>query len=388
MWPQLGRTQRKQALLLGLSGLGLMLWAGLTSDAHIQYDHLLTQNLGLIVLLAAVTFLRLVSQPSGRGARVETGPGAFLRTLLGVQLFGAVINMSAVMIIGDRLSLRGRISDNTTRLLTRGFSSAAMWSPFFASMATALLYAPGARMTQIWLATLPLTAFALGFTYWQARRASPDRLRGFRGYPMRFSALWVPGVLVICVLIARGLWPEISVVGVVTTLAPLLALIILPLRRGPRRALRRSRQHVTGGLPLMRGELTLFLAAGVLAVGLFAVQEAAGLTLPFDEFDGWAACVTYGGMLLAAYVGVHAIVSIAVVAALAAPLSPEPNLLATMFLLAWANGAASSPFGGLTLSLQGRYGLTPGDILRWNGSYSVISYLAGCAGLLAMDALL
>ncbi len=385
LWPLAGRTQKTQALLLAGTGLALMLWAGLHDGVQIDYARLLTQNLSLISMLAAVSFLKLVSMPAGRGGHAATGPWAFVRTLFGVHLFGAVINMSAVVIVGDRLARRGQIGENTTRLLTCGFASAALWSPFFAAMATALLYAPGARMTDFWPLTLPLTAFGLLLTFLFARRASADALAGFRGYPMHFTALWVPALLVFGVLAVHEAAPALSVLTVVTTLAPLLALSVLPLRRGPRRALRRSRQHIARGLPMMRGELTLFLAAGVLAVGLFAAQSALGLALPFERFDGAAACATFGVMLLLSYCGVHAVVSIAAVAALAAPLAPAPGLMAAMYLMVWGIGAACSPFSGLGLSLQGRYGLGARQILRWNLRYALIMYAAGCAALLALD---
>ena len=386
LWPLAGRTQKTQVLLLTGAGLALMLWAGPRGGAQIDYAKLLTQNLGLISMLAAVSFLKLVSMPAGRGGHAATGPWAFVRTLLGVHLFGAVINISAVVIVGDRLARRGRIGETTGRLLTCGFASAAMWSPFFAAMATALLYAPGARMADFWPLTLPLTAFGLLLTFLRARRASPDALAGFRGYPMHFAALRVPALLVLGVLVVHEAVPGLSVLAVITTLAPLLALIVLLLRRGPRRALRRSRQHIARGLPMMRGELTLFLAAGVFAVGLFAAQAALGLGLPFERFDGTAACATLGVMLLLTYCGVHAVVSIATVAALAAPLAPDPGLMAAMYLMAWGIGAGCSPFSGLALSLQGRYGLGALQILRWNLGYALIMYAAGCAALLALDA--
>jgi hypothetical protein len=42
------------------------------------------------------------------------------------------------------------------------------------------------------------------------------------------------------------------------------------------------------------------------------------------------------------------------------------------FLSAWAIGVVSSPFSGINLSMQGRYGQRGLDSLRWNGTYSLI----------------
>ncbi|MDD3447867.1 MAG: hypothetical protein PHF72_02395, partial [Gammaproteobacteria bacterium] len=41
------------------------------------------------------------------------------------------------------------------------------------------------------------------------------------------------------------------------------------------------------------------------------------------------------------------------------------------FLAAWSLGVSSSPFSGMNLALQGRYGVPALDFLRWNLFYSV-----------------
>ena len=93
--------------------------------------------------------------------RDPRGPAALWRTLLGVHLFGSVINLSAVMILGDRQSRRQPLAPLQATVLSRGFSLAAHWSPFFAAMGVALSNSPGARLLMLSSVGLPVAALGL-----------------------------------------------------------------------------------------------------------------------------------------------------------------------------------------------------------------------------------
>jgi hypothetical protein len=43
----------------------------------------------------------------------------------------------------------------------------------------------------------------------------------------------------------------------------------------------------------------------------------------------------------------------------------------------------TSPFSGMNLALQGRYGVRALDFLRWNGGYSLLMVTGSCAMLMA-----
>lgn len=366
---RLGRRQRLQSTwLIGLGAAGVA-WGAL-HGVPLNLTQLLTGNQGLVSLLAAVSFLRLVTRPdpANRDEPPPRGRKALWRTLIGVHLFGAVINLSTVVILGDRMTTRGRLGKRRALALTRGFAAAAFWSPFFSAMAAALIYAPGARLDIVVLAGLPMAAVSLWLT---AREIDPDNPAlgaPFLGYPMRFGALWIPGLLVAIVLSVHALLPRWSILAIITLSAPLLTAAILLAREG-RGAWPSLRDHVRQGLATTINELALFLAAGVLAAGLTSLTSQFGDWLPFARFGPSQASLLLVAMVGVAALGVHPVITIAALGVWLAPLRPEPNLLAITLLMAWAIGVPANPLSGLHLMMQGRYGIDGYAFLRWNAGY-------------------
>ncbi|KAB7628174.1 hypothetical protein [Alkalilimnicola sp. S0819] len=362
--PDLASRVRWQAgILLVLGLLGLL--AGWRGGVAVPWQQALAGNSLLIAMLTAVSFLRLISEPAADAAeRPPRGRRALGSTLLGLHLFGAVINLPAVFIMADRMRNGGRLSSHQVVVLTRAFGACAFWSPFFAAMAAALTYAPEARLSAVMLAGLPLAALALLGTYWQLRRHAES----IQGFPMHYGSLWLPGLLALAVLVLHGLWPTFSVLALVSTLAPVLAALVLALR-GQATALGR---HVRTGVPRMVNELGLFLAAGVLAAGLGALVPLWFDELPVGAFGPPMAAASLLLMWLVALVGVHPVVSIAALGALVAPLEPDPNLLALTFVASWALGVTCGPLSGLNLALHSAYRIPALDLLRGNLAYGLL----------------
>ncbi len=384
---RLGRRQRIQsAWLVGLGVAGIV-W-GTLHGAPFDPTKILASNQGLVSLLAAVSFLRLVTRPGGSDDRQPPPRGrkALWRTLIGVHLFGAVINLSTVVILGDRMATRGRLGKRRALALSRGFAAAAFWSPFFSSMAAALTYAPGARLATVVLAGLPLAAVSLWLT---AREIDPEDPRlgaPFVGYPMNFTALWIPGLLVVIVLAAHALVPSWSILAIIALSAPLLTVGILIVQQ-KHHAWPPLRDHIRHGLASTANELALFLAAGVLAAGLISLTGQLGGWLPFERFGPVQASLLLMIMIGFATLGVHPVITIAACGVWLAPLHPEPNLLAITLLMAWGIGVPANPLSGLHLMMQGRYGIDGYAFLRWNAGY-VLKCLGVGVGLLYLYAML
>lgn len=198
---------------------------------------------------------------------------------------------------------------------------------------------------------------------------APER-EPFTGYPMHLSALALPGLLALAVLLLHQWKSDWHILGIVSLLAPSLSLLVLLSRH--RQPLERLGRHIRVELPGMQNELCLFLAAGVMAAGLNAVAAGFGGWLPFDRFGGLEASQVLLFMVATSTLGVHPVINIAALGTLLAPLRPDGTLLAMTFLSAWGIGVASSPFSGINLSLQGRYAQRGLDSLRWNGIYAVV----------------
>lgn len=379
IWPDISYRTRIQTGILSAIGVVGMAW-GYSQSISPDLGRALSANVGLIGLLIGVSFLQLVAMPAdAKHQPLPRGRDAFWTTMIGAHLFGAVINLSSSLIVADRIRVRGRLAPRQTLLLVRALTAAAFWSPFFGSMAAALVFAPGANLGLLMIAGVPITCIALLFT-WQTvgRRASPQ----FVGYPIRYDSLRVPGLMAVAVIIIHLLYPSLSVIALISLLGPLLAVSMLLPRGGYGR--RQLHQQVVANLPRMGNELGLFLSAGVLAAGLGSVLAATGDWLPFVDYGPVEASLALICMVLLGAVGVHPVISVAALATLLAPLQPNQSLLAMTFLCGWGVGVAVNPMSGVALSFQGRYGVDGFTIPRLNAGYGAVMTLVCCVALTAL----
>ena len=285
------------------------------------------------------------------------------------------------------MATRGRLGKRRALALSRGFAAAAFWSPFFSAMAAALTYAPGARPATVVLAGLPMAAVSLWLTAREIDPENPKLGAPFVGYPMRFGALWIPGLLVAIVLTVHALVPRWSILAIIALSAPLLTAGILLAQRG-REAWAPLGDHIRHGLAGTVNELALFLSAGVLAAGLTGMTRQLDGWLPFERFGPSQASVLLVVMIGLAALGVHPVITIAACGVWLAPLHPEPNLLAITLLMAWGIGVPANPLSGLHLIMQGRYRIDGYAFLRWNAGYVLKCLGAGVALLYLYGVLL
>ena len=221
LWPQLARAQKRQALLLAGAG-AVAFGVALGRGGSPSLLGLLTQNTALLGMLAAVSFLRLLRTPEAGSAGLPKGRGALWRTLGAVHVLGAVINLSAVFIMADRIGPDGKPRQDQAAVLVRAFLAAALWSPFFAATAVALTYAPGASPLGLAASGMALAVVLLWLAGRDTERSSGNRAADFIGYPMQASALKVPAVLAAMILLAAlGIHAVITIAMASAWLAPL-----------------------------------------------------------------------------------------------------------------------------------------------------------------------
>lgn len=370
LWPRLARRQSLVAILLVICGLVGTIW-GAASGRPGLMQLALAQNIPLIGMLIAVSFLRLVSvSPGAAGEQLSTGRYALLRTLIGVHLFGVVINFSAVAIFADRLTARARLTLAQTLALSQAFMVGALWSPFYGAMAVALTAAPGASLARLMAVGLPVTVAAILLTWFTLSSKRHGHARDFVGYPIRFESLWVPAVLAVGVLVVHQLRPTWSVLAIIAALAPLVTVITLIAREG-NRAAASIKRLIEVGLPEMGGEMSLFLAAGVLSAGMAGMIAALDLGLPFQRFGGFEASVVLVVINLFAWLGFHPVIMVSVAGPWLAPLHPDPTLLAMTFLMTWGVGLPACPMANTLLAMHSRYGIPYQTVLARNRVYSL-----------------
>lgn len=387
LWPQLARAQKRQAWFLSLAGALAFAFA-LARGGSPRWIGLLTQNTALLGMLAAVSFLQLLRPPGGAEEALPRGRGALWRTLLGVHLLGAVINLSAVFLMGERIGPDGRPRPAQAMTLVRAFLGAALWSPFFAATAVALTYAPGANPLGLAGAGMALAAVLLVLAGRDIERGMGERGADFVGYPMHPAAFRVPGALALLVAAGHWLVPGWASLAVISLASLGVVVGVLLAGEGPGSGGRMLFRHARDRLPGMSGELVLFLAAAVFASGLRSLIDSGGLWLPFKGFGVAEAAILLAVMIGLAVLGIHTVISIAMASAWLAPLHPEPTLLAMVFVQSWAIGLAAGPMSGIHLAMQGRFGLSAAGLARGNLRYCLQAYAAAVLWQLGVGALL
>lgn len=357
--------------------------------AEINFMQAVGANTGLLSMIAAVGFLRLVTLPTaGKVRRLPTGRRAFLQTLLGISVFSSVINISAPILIADRIHRERPLARFTTRTIIRVFAAMSNWSPFFGAMAAVLTYVEKARLDLIILIGLPFSALCVAIVVAEARWRHRDEVKNFVGYPLERDALLVPILLMAGVAICSQLFPDIPILVLIAVCALVVTVFLLIRRTGSSATAGALREHVLSHLPQMVGELSLFLAAGVFAVGIAALIDTGIIVSPFTRFDGVAAVELLGLMLVAAIIGIHPIILVSSLTPMLMALDPNPTLLAIVYLTAWNLGTQSSYLSGTNLVFQGRYGIPSWRSALWNLPFAAVMFVLASAWLMGVHQLL
>ncbi len=379
---QLSKVQILQIGILLLIGV-VSLSIGIMLGSQPQWLRLLDNNAGLLSMLAAVSFLRLVAMPgkevSGDAPR---GMRAYWQTMLAVALFGAFINVSAPILIADRVSGGKRLGLFAAQSIVRVFTGGPAWSPFFAGMAVVLTYVADAHFLVVMAFGFPFAVLGLVLVIVEAKFRYQREVLNFEGYPMTLSNLWLPCILVIAVLLGHTFLPHASILAVIALAALAVSSIGICFSSGFIGAKSQLQEHILKGLPRMVNELVLFLAAGTLAIGLQTLVAATHMSLPFGGgFDATAATILLAGMVLLSLIGVHPIISIAVATPLLSPITPDSQLLAVTFVFSWSLGTCASPLSGLNLIFQGRYGIPSIKLAMLNWPYVAVMFLVAAVFL-------
>ena len=189
-----------QVSLILLIGIAMIVYARQDS-VLVDTNALISANTGLMTMIAAVGFLRLVVIPETEQEEIlPVGKKAFLQTILGLNISSSIINISAPILISDRIHRRRPLDRFTAQTFTRIFCGVSTWSPFFAAMAVVLTYVSDASLLWIIVAGFPFMLIGFIGVYYEARIRYPKEVESFVGYPTHLSALKVPAILIITVV--------------------------------------------------------------------------------------------------------------------------------------------------------------------------------------------
>jgi len=361
-----GRARNQTLLLLSLGVAGLVY-----SRLHgidLPWLALIQSNTVLLSMLFGVSFLSLVATPtaSSKERKLPMGKAGLLSTLLANHLFGAVINISSVIMIGERLKAYRNIDLPLARSLSNTFGLCALWSPFFASMAYTMILVPDMNLYTTMLMGMPISAIGITILYWQYRKTS----QGLPGYPLKGRSLVLPSVLAVIVIICHEIWPQtpIPIIIIVTSLILVNAILLLEKRW------HLAHKHCQNRLGNYIPEASIFLAAGVFSTGLGQFLQLAPIELPFNQYGALEASIVLFCSLIIARLGVHAIMIMALLNPLLHTLNPPADLLALTYLAIWGIGMSINPVSGTLLTIQGQFGIKGSDLARSNTGYTLVLF--------------
>jgi len=391
-WHRVVPQMRMLGLLLGALAL-LALPFSPTPGAS------LLRGIGIGILMASlVSAVSLLARVALRSRQIDVvtayllARGTRSRYLLfsiACQLFAGMLGLA-----GAQLMMSMAAQDDSAapddRLamflaITRGFSSATLWSPMFSNAAVLLVLYPGLT----WFAMLPLgialaaACVAIGqvLDRWRLRKR-PAEPEADPGLPVwgALATLLVPMSAFLAAVIGLSWALGMQITGAVIALSPAAALalhFVLAPRGDRRQAWRRFAADVRQ-LPAQASEITLFMAAGcggtVLASAIPPAWAAAAGTVlavhPLLALLALMLCV-----LALALIGVHPVLSAVLVASAFPPalvhLPLLPHLCAV--LVGWALAGAVSPFSIANLMASRYAGVSVQAIsLRANSLFSLL----------------
>lgn len=370
-------TIKKKKMLLILFTLSFIaFFISYINDFDVNIVKVFTVNQYLLTLLIGVGFLRLIAIPKQEQISqniLPKGKKSFFKTYLSVHLFGSVINLSSLILVADKLYKKAPLTNIQIILLTRAFASDAYWSPFFVAFAAAITYAPNLSTSTILVNGIFLALVTFGISYYEIIRNKDLDIDEFRGYPLSFNSLYLPICLAFLVLITNHFYSELKVIILVATFAILLTLIVLPIKKGFKKAKEKFLNHINNDLPNMKMEMSLFLVAGMFGISVGSILLGLDFSLPFEKFDWFIASILLAIFIVLAFVGIHPIITIAIIGDLLS--SVNHTLLAITFLMAWSTTVSTSPFSGLNLTIVARYNVEGKRIFKLNIFYALKMYV-------------
>jgi len=373
--PDTSNAQRVQLGILIFLGLGMLVF-GATQGAAINWVGVFSQNTGLLTMVLSVGLLKLLmASRLSHEEKLPIGRKAFWHTLLSLSFFGSVINISAPILISDRLTLNRPMDHFTAASVSRVFCACSTWSPFFAGTAVVLTAVNGVTIVPLMLHGFPLLLFVVLAQYTIGVFRHKHKVDNFRGYPLKPESLWVPILLAIFVVLCSWLFPSLSVLVCIAASAIVLTVGTLLLHTGSSNTASTLVSFVTQELPKSVNELQLFVSAGVLAAGLSSLVLVGSLSAPIEEYTAGVAAVVLALMVLFSAMGVHPIIQIVALTSLLLEVDPDPTLLGLTYMFAWGLGTAASPLSGTHLVIQGRYGIVAWKSAMRNWPFVALTYL-------------
>ena len=338
---------------------------------------------GFFVLFVAVLWLRIPASESSalraaQEAAIRQPPGRrYLILSLTSHAIGAILNLAGLSLVSaiverqNVLALQRRL----TQAISQAFTAATCWTPFYTSMALVLTTVPGLTWGEIAPYGMGLSA-TLILGSWGLSRLQREGSVEIQAPPCRTEAAWrafaLLGALFAAVIpLTEGAALPIPIaLGLV---APAFGLAWIVAQHWPAArpipVMTRLARAVIEGIPNLRGEALLFLAANVMGAGLAAnvtpeatksVLDALHLSPDFNII------VVVCAMAVLGSVGVHGVIMVVVVGQIlpAETLGLPSPIYGVMLLAMWGISSTASPVSPTILYVS-RFSKAPPWTISW-----------------------
>jgi len=274
--------------------------------------------------------------------------------LIGCHVIGSVLSVGIFSLLAP-IAGPDAVENDRRQLIgvgLRGMCMAALWSPFFVSMALVSEYLPDVELWRIMPAGFALAVAGLLTSY-----VLFDNAGGAMGLArsVRSLAPVLPNVAVAAIVVAvvSGVSGLSTLQSLAISVPPLCALALVPLGRAKALAACRSTYH---GLGNVGGEIGILTFSVILGVVFKAALAQSGLAPDLALLTPSAPAVIaviIAGMCVAGFFGIHPIVSATVLLALVANLPHGVADLALMMAILTGWGlAAMISISGISVVLS------------------------------------
>jgi hypothetical protein len=301
-------------------------------------------------------------------------------------ILSPVLNLGSVKIIHEFLDDLKLPSAMTVKGYIMGFTTAIMWSPYFASVSLVLYYLNVSFndyiLFGISFGLLSLLVGNILFAYWMQRHPLGLGIQmGKMDKKVRNQIVKIILLVLLLIGVCLGIenitqWSMMVIVCLMAIFVPLLFGMI---QSNWRKMVPLWMDYRDRTVPMMNNEIMLFMSAGMLAFAMKDTTVMNGISRILISFENQSfflfALAILVFVLIVSYVGIHQIAAVGVLAMQLNPteLGISNVALALILLLSWSISTALSPFSGLSLMVSrfsGISGIKEG--LRVNGLHVLI----------------
>ncbi len=359
--------------------------------------------LSILPLLCLVTLAPLLSIPLKLGGYFEAielllrnslhqPKRLFAGITTSLFILSPILNLGSVRLISEFLSDLKLPSAMSAKSYLIGFSTAILWSPYFASVSLVLYYLEMSVgkyiLYGIGLSVLSLTVGNILFVFWEKKypfenHSSPEAPLAKKAKKQLIQLALFVSLLMTGSLAIENVtkWSMIVIVCLISCIMPFIWGMF---NNGWSKLIPLMKNYQDHTVPMMTNEIMLFSSAGLLAHALqgtpLANQISKTLTIVANQSFLLFALSVIILVVVTTYIGIH---QIAIIAALAMQLNASELgistlSLAMLLLLCWSISTALSPFSGLNLMVSRIVGISGFDAgIRANGLHLTVMAIVG-----------